>query len=184
MALSEQEINFNYTQAINKANELSAVTGDLDKAIEDLDAATTFIRNNWDSNNSKTFLAKCIKERQKIADTKQDIIKASNTIKSMAETVKTAELNALAIARAEAAARAAAAAAASARTSAASSGAGTLAAAGALAVSSSSPQPKNTFSQNTAVQPKNTRQPSSIPTSVLSAMTKSASNGKASKSKR
>lgn len=187
MALTEQEINFNYTQAINKANELSAVTGDLDKAIEDLDAAITFIKNNWESNNSKTFLAKCIKEKQKIADTKQDIIKASNTIKSMADKVKEAELRALAIARAQEAARAAAAAAAaatSAGSSAVGSGAGALASAGASAVASSSPQLKNTFSKKTPIQPKNTRQPSSIPTSVLNAMKSNSSSGKSSKNKR
>lgn len=187
MALSEHEINFNYTQAINKANEIDAVTGDLDKAIEDLNAAIAIIKNNWESNNSTVFLAKCIKERQKIEETKQDIIKAASTIRKMAEEVKKAELNALAIARAQEAARAAAAAAAaaaSAGSSAAGSGAGALASAGASAVASSSPQLKNTFSKQAPIKPKNTRQPSSIPTSVLNAMTKSSSSGNKSKNKR
>ncbi len=192
MALTESEINFNYNQAISKVNEINAVNSDLDKAIEDLDVTISLIKNNWEGNNSRSFLTKCSKERQKIADTKQEIIKAANTIKNMAEEIKKAELNALAIARAQEAARAAAAAAAasagaSAGTSVSGSVSGTSSSSGVSAMASGAAAGaaagKNVSSKPT-VQKKNIKILNSMPTSVINAITRNSSSGKASKSKR
>ncbi|MBE5932626.1 MAG: WXG100 family type VII secretion target [Lachnospiraceae bacterium] len=100
MALSEYTINFNYNQAIQKAAEIESVTKDLDAAINELNSAISTLKGNWEGMNSQAFVAKCIKEREKIQDTRDDVKKTADAIRKIAAEIKEAELRALAIARA------------------------------------------------------------------------------------
>lgn len=112
MALSEYTINFNYNQAIQKAAEIESVANDLDAAVDEINSAISILKGNWEGDNSQAFVAKCIKEREKILDTRKDIKSTASAIRQIAAEIREAELRALAIAEAEEAAAAAAAAAA------------------------------------------------------------------------
>ena len=99
MALTEQEIQFNYTQTMLKANELSSLSGDIDSAVTGMMATAMMLKNCWQGSNSDEFIRKCNLEKQKMMDTKKKLEKLVVAMKNIAEEVRQAELNALAIAR-------------------------------------------------------------------------------------
>lgn len=110
MALSEHVINFNYNQAIAKADELDAAAAKLEAdAVTEMDSIISGINRNWTGDNAEAYIQKCTKEQAKLNDVATSIRNTANTIRTMAANIKAAEMEALRIARAAAAAAAEAA---------------------------------------------------------------------------
>ena len=185
MALTEQEINFNYNQAIQKANELSELLKCLSDASGTIMSTAMALKFGWQGNNADEFMRRCDSESRKIQGTRSKLEKLIAAIKNMAEEVKQAELNALAIARErERLANMAKMAASSAgRTTGAVVAAATSSSNYAPKASKESatsyvPKANKASASSSTVQTKSTKTSTSIPTSVLNAMAKSSSKSK------
>lgn len=110
MALAQHIINFNYNQAIQKADDLDAAAAKLEAdAVAEMDSIISAINQNWTGDNATAYIAKCTQEQGKINDIAQSIRNTASTIRTMAANIKAAEEEALRIAEAAAAAAAAAA---------------------------------------------------------------------------
>lgn len=117
MALSEFQINFNYNQAISKAQELETAATKLETdAVTEMDSILLAINRNWTGDNANAYRTKCKTEQTNIATIVESIRTVASTIRTMAENIKAAEMRALRIAQAEEAARKAAEEAAAGRT--------------------------------------------------------------------
>lgn len=110
MALAQHIINFNYNQAIDKANELDAAADKLKTdAITEMDSIISQINHNWTGDNATAYIAKCTQEQSKLVEIATSIRNTASTIRTMAANIKAAEEEALRIAEEAAAAAKAAA---------------------------------------------------------------------------
>lgn len=108
MALAENVIIFNYRQAISKADELDAAATKIEAdAVGEMDAIISAVNQNWTGDSAEEYINKCSTEQIKIGNIAGNIRETAQTIRSMAETIKAAEMEALRIAEAAAAAVAA-----------------------------------------------------------------------------
>lgn len=105
MALSEHQIIFNYNQAMAKAQELDTAAAKLESdAVNEMDSIISSINRNWTGDNAQAYIQKCTKEQSNISAIAQSIRTTASTIRTMAENIKRAEMEALRIAREQAAA--------------------------------------------------------------------------------
>ena len=96
MALSEYVINFNYKQAIAKADELDAAAAKLEAdAVAEMDSIISAINQNWTGDNAQAYIQKCTTEQTKITDVATSIRNTAATIRTMAENIRQAEMAAL-----------------------------------------------------------------------------------------
>lgn len=99
MALAQHIINFNYNQAISKAEELEAAASKLEaEAVAEMDSIISAVNQNWTGDNATAYIAKCTAEQAKISDIAQSIRNTASTIRTMAANIKAAEEEALRIA--------------------------------------------------------------------------------------
>lgn len=90
---SKQTIEFNYSKAIQQANDLLEISKDIRKiATSKLNDSIQTIDKNWDGENSKKFLTKGKRLKEKIEDSADDIKSASEAIKKMAKAIYDAEM--------------------------------------------------------------------------------------------
>lgn len=105
MAKTEYTIIFDYKQSMAQASELDRVAGRLKSNVaNELDTIISTLKSSWEGQNADDYLAKCKQEKVKIENTINDIKNAASAVRRIAESVKAAELRALALARARAAA--------------------------------------------------------------------------------
>ena len=103
MARSEYVINFNYKQAIAKADELDAAAAKLEAdAVAEMDSIISAINQNWTGDNAQAYIQKCTTEQTKITDVATSIRNTAATIRTMAENIRQAEMAALRVAQAAA----------------------------------------------------------------------------------
>lgn len=106
MALSEYTINFNYNQAIAKADELDTQANNLENnAVNEMGSIMASLRRDWEGNNSTEYVAKCTTVKSNLEAIVAQMRTVAAGIRTMAKNVYDAEMRALAIARAEEAAR-------------------------------------------------------------------------------
>lgn len=90
---SEQTIVFNYNKAIQQADNLLEISKDVRKiATNKLNDSIQTIDKNWDGENSKKFLTKSRRLKDKIEDSADDIKLVSESIKKMAKAIYDAEM--------------------------------------------------------------------------------------------
>ena len=90
---SEQTIIFNYNKAIQQADNLLEVSKDIRKiATGKLNDSIQTIDKNWDGENSKKFLTKSKRLKEKVEDSADDIKSIAEAIKTIAKSVYDAEM--------------------------------------------------------------------------------------------
>ena len=96
---SLSEIYFNYDQAIRQANDLDAVAKKLHNAAnKDMDKILNDINRAWKSDSTPQYLNKGKKLEQDITTSARNLEKIADAIRTIAKTVRDAELRAWRIA--------------------------------------------------------------------------------------
>ena len=97
---SEYTIIFNYNKAIKQADELTDIAKEIRKTADDkLESSIQTIDKNWDGANSKKFVNKSKRLKEKVTDSADDIDAVAGSIKTMAKKIYDAEMEALRIAK-------------------------------------------------------------------------------------
>lgn len=97
---SEYTIAFNYNKAIKQADELLDIASDIRKVANDkLETSIQTVDKNWDGENSKKFISKSKKLKEKVTDSADDIQAIAASIKKMAKQIYDAEMEAIRIAK-------------------------------------------------------------------------------------
>ncbi|MCM1158047.1 MAG: hypothetical protein NC300_05340 [Bacteroidales bacterium] len=97
---SKDVIEFNYQKALKQANELKEISKDVKKISDNkLAESLTKIDKNWDGENSKNYITKGNKLKQKLDDSAGDISKIADTIVKIAKNIYDAEMRAIEIAK-------------------------------------------------------------------------------------
>lgn len=98
--MTEHEINFNYSKAMNQAAELKSIAKSLASiGNNDLEDCLGSVEKNWKGTNSEDYVKKGKKVQTKISTSSQNINAAASAIESMAKRIYEAEMAALRAAR-------------------------------------------------------------------------------------
>lgn len=98
---TEYEIYMNFKKAEAEANKLRSIARSMKSlADDDFEGTLGRIKNNWTGENSDAFVAKARVVKDKISDTSTDIQRVADTIISIAERTRKAELDAINVAKA------------------------------------------------------------------------------------
>ena len=99
MASSLWEINFNYNKAVKQSNDLKGVARDLANAANrDMEDILSEVDRVWKSDNSSQYIQKGQKVCRDIVDTSKRIEQIADAIRTIAERVRRAEMEAWRIA--------------------------------------------------------------------------------------
>lgn len=94
MANSMYSINNTYNKYINNASDLESAARKLDSLSNDLTSTINNIKNNWQAQASSDFQAKCVRERDKIRKSAQDLRDTARALRTMAGQIKRTEIDA------------------------------------------------------------------------------------------
>lgn len=98
--MTRAQIIFNYERAMKQADKLDSIAKEVDRlANTSLPNTLGLLRTAWLSDNSPQFCSKVEKVREDIHGEASDIRKAAQSIRTIANAIKKAELSALAIAQ-------------------------------------------------------------------------------------
>lgn len=90
---SIQTIEFNYNKALEQADNLLEISQNIKElATGKLNDSIQAINKNWDGENSKKFIKKSNKLKDKMEDSAKDIKQISEAIKTMAKAIYDAEM--------------------------------------------------------------------------------------------
>ena len=93
------EINFNYQRAVKQAGQLESVAGKLKKAAEqNMEGILNDVYRAWKSDNSGQYIKKGQKVEQDIKTCARNLTEIARAIRTIAERVRQAELEAWRIA--------------------------------------------------------------------------------------
>ena len=98
--MTESEIYFQYNSAVKQAEKLDEIAGKLQKIAADrMEGTQKRKKNVWQSDNSPQYYQKAGQVQEDLSSTASQIQKIADGIRTIAESVKNAELRALEIAR-------------------------------------------------------------------------------------
>lgn len=87
------EINFNYNKAMSQVAELNSIASNLKKVGNtQISECMREVSANWESENSKSYVAKGNKLKEKIDKSAANITKVAQTLSQMAENIKNTEM--------------------------------------------------------------------------------------------
>lgn len=93
--MSNMMIQLNYTQAMEQAEQLSKVAGEMkDLAEEEVTKLITDLGSCWEGENAAAYIAKVDILKRNLKKTSEDIEKTATTIRDMATNIYNAEMEA------------------------------------------------------------------------------------------
>ena len=92
------EINFNYNRAMSQVAELNSIANNLKKVGNtQINDCMKEVSANWESDNSKNYVAKGNKLKEKVDKSASNITRIAQTLSTMAENIKNAEMQSVEI---------------------------------------------------------------------------------------
>ena len=98
--MTENEILFNYRQAMKQADRLDEIAQKIEKlAAVKMESTIGTLKNAWQSDNSALYYNKMNRVQEEILEDAADVKKVAQSIRTTAESIKRAELRALELAK-------------------------------------------------------------------------------------